>query len=319
MGVANLLVREYSSLDLRFSSALGKSMRRITLNIPGAGCEYQKKTGGCMMCGFHVATNKYSRGKLLPVWIFQLLSILAWKFYAKEKPSELFVYNGGSFWNDREIPRAFQRWLFGYIAFQKSIQRVMVESRCEYITGEKIKEAVTFLGGKELLVGIGLESSNDYLRNIIIKKGLTRKDFERTVKLINDNGARVAAYIFLKPLGLTDEEALEDVISTIKYALSVGVFEINVSCAFIQEKTEMAKAYLAGKFVPPKLNVVVDLISSAKSNNLPVNIGGFDDYPPPIDIPKNCENCSPSFYDLIENFRKNGVLGEIPQCNCRAI
>jgi radical SAM enzyme (TIGR01210 family) len=316
MGVMHSMMSEYASLIKRFSLGKNETVYRMILNLPGAGCEYWKRDGGCTMCGFHVATNKYTRGRLLSKWIFQLLYIMAQGFYLKNAPFELFVYNGGSFLNDREIPVGFQDWFFKQVSMHKTIQSVMVENRCEYITQEKIENAVQLLGGKKLYVGIGLESANDYLRNNVIRKGLSLKVFEKKVRLVRANDAFVAAYVFLKPPGLNDEAALVDVVKTIQYALAVGVSEINVSCAFIQRQTEMERMYYDGEFIPPRLDIIVELINIIIANSWPVSIGGFDDYPPPVAIPRNCDSCSENFYALIERFREERVLGDIPICSC---
>jgi hypothetical protein len=316
MGIVRAIVEGYSNSLERFSIGDKKAALRWVLNLPGAGCEYWKKGGGCTMCGFHAATNRFSKGRLLPKEIFKWLYIVAEKLYKDQDPSEIFVYNGGNFWNDREIPKKFQSWFFKRLSSHETIRRVMIENRCEYIVEEKIKKAVGLLENKRLYIGIGLESINDHIRNVVIKKGLSLDIFEEKVKLAQKNKAFIMAYIFMKPFGLSDDEALEDTIATIKYALSVGVSEIDVSCAFVQRHTELEKRYQAGEFTPPRLDTVVRLIEKIMENNWPVNIGGFDDYPPPISIPSNCSKCSDLFYRAIENFRRVRVLGYVPRCNC---
>ncbi|EKD86420.1 MAG: hypothetical protein ACD_37C00295G0002 [uncultured bacterium] len=316
MGIASYFVGEYSSLMKKFSVIENRTINRWVLNLPGAGCSHWKQHGGCAMCGFHVATRRYNKGFLLPGVIFKLLYVMAERFYKESKPSELLVYNGGSFWNDKEIPRNFQHWFFQNVSSHDSMGKVLIENRCEYITLRKIHQAVELLGNKKLYVGIGLESADDFLRNVIIRKGLSRKFFEEKVKLLNNNGAFAMAYVFLKPMGLSDRLALKDVLATIDYALSMGVSEIDVSCAFVQRKTEMERQYLSGAFSPPRLEVIIELIDDIITHNWPVNIAGFDDYPPPIAIPRNCDKCSGAYYDAIEMFRQKKILGDIPTCDC---
>jgi hypothetical protein len=285
--------------------------------LPGAGCEFRKQSGGCTMCGFGNSTDKYTHGHLLPNFVFKTLLSLAAKKAQLLHPNELYVYNGGSFWNDHEIPRKFQEYLYCQVASSPSLKHLFIENRCEYIGRDKIVKAVEALDGKRLTVGIGLESQDNFVRNTLIKKGLSKISFAEKVDLLRKHGAKASAYIFLKPLGLNEEQALQETLQTIRYALSTGVSEINLSCAFIQDKTPMADAYRKGEFLPPKLWTILEIIKEIIKNNWPVSIGGFDDEPPPLAIPQNCPECSPAIYKAIESFRQTRILGEIPECGCR--
>lgn len=305
------LVKRYSKVVER------NGIKRWVLMLPGAGCEYWKKTGGCRMCGFNNATKKYSRGLLYPNFIFRSLYYLAEGEVISQSPQELSVFNGGSFWNDNEIPAEFQNYLYGKVAENNSLNNLMIESRCEYITGQKVKNALRLLNGKRLKVGIGLESQDDFIRNMLIHKGLSKKAFEDKVKMLRAAGVDVLSYVFLKPLGLNEKEALKEVLRSIEYALLVGVTEIELSSAFVQEGTTMAAAFHKGNFRPPYLWSILEIIQEIIKNNWPVSIGGFEDEPAPTAIPANCPDCSPQIYQAIEQFRQTRKLGSIPDCYCK--
>ena len=305
------LVKMYSKVVER------NGKRRWTLMLPGAGCEYWKKTGGCRMCGFNNATKRYSRGLLYPSFIFKSLYYAAEAEEISQSPEQLSVFNGGSFWNDNEIPADFQNYLCRKVEENDSLNAVMIESRCEYITSRKVKNALELLNGKRLKVGIGLESQDDFVRNMLIHKGLAKKDFEDKVGLLRKAGADVMAYVFLKPLGLGEKKAITEALKSIKYALSIGVTEIELSSAFVQEGTMMAASFHHGKFRPPYLWSMLEIIQEVIKNDWPVSIGGFEDEPAPIAIPANCPNCSPRIYQTIEQFRQTRRLGPIPNCSCK--
>lgn len=301
-------------MQTRYSLNLKRPVQKWTLMLPGAGCAYWKKTGGCSMCGFSKATQTYTHGRRYPGFVFDSLFKLA--DWHSGNPEELVIFNGGNFWNDDEMPIGFQEKICKRVAEHPHIQSLLIENRCEYITPEKIQITKQLLEGKELKVAIGFESQDDYIRNSLIKKGLSKRMFEEKVKLLKENGASVFAYVFLKPLGISEKQALKETIATIRYALSVGVDEIDISCAFIQAGTLMAKKYEKGEFTPPQLWTVLEIINQIQENSWPVNIGGFDDEPPPLAIPTNCESCSTAVYEAIEQFRKTRVLGKIPSCSC---
>lgn len=317
------LTKSFSNAGQRFCPSQREIVNRWTLMLPGAGCEYYKKSGGCSMCGFYEANKKYSFGLEYPAAIFKALYKIAEKEINSCHPQELFLYNGGSFFNPREIPENFAEYLFKSVRDHPSIERVMVESRTEYLKKNKINSALAALGNKKLLVGIGLESKNDYVRNNLIRKGLAIKDFEETVAGIRESGAQILAYVFLKPFGLTEKEALEDTWETIKYCRSLGIEEIEMSCAFIQPKTPMAAAYRRGEFWPPNLWTILAIIRRAAEAGWTISIGSFNDEPPPIAIPHNdcLDNCSPLIYQLIDDYRRTGQLNfaQLPRCRCRQL
>lgn len=308
----------YSSVGEKFSITDRQPVTSWTLMLPGSGCAYWKKTGGCSMCGFSNSTKRYTGGLLYPSLFFRSLYRLAEKQTYWQQPAEILIFNGGSFLNPEEIPSDFQLYLYRKVAEHNSLKKLFIESRCEYISEEKIGKAIEHLDGKRLAVGIGLESQDDFVRNKIIKKGLLKKVFEKKVGLLRKLGAEVVAYVFLKPMWLSEREAFLETMNTIRYALSVGVTEIELSCAFVQEGTEMARAFHTNNYQPPYLWTIMEIVKEVVKNNWPVNIGKFTDEPVPIAIPANCPGCSPLIYRAIDKFRETRNLAVLPECGCKA-
>ncbi|HTW96107.1 MAG TPA: hypothetical protein VMD74_00410 [Candidatus Methylomirabilis sp.] len=306
----------YSQVVSRYSFTQRKPAGRLIVMLPGAGCAWYKEGGGCSMCGFHASVHKFSRGHILPSILFKLMCALA--LAENRRAYQMAIFNGGSFLNDREIPLNFQNWLFKRIGRHGKIGELFIESRCEYLEARKIELAVEMLGEKKLVVGIGLESQDERIRNQLIRKGLPRILFEKKIKMLKSLGAISHAYVFFKPLGLSENEALQDAIATIKYALDAGVDRLELSCAFVQENTPMHRAYQDGAYSLPWLWSVVQIIREAINKQWPLAIGAFTDEPPPIDAPHNCLNCTPAINLAIEKYRKENVLGDIPDCSCLA-
>lgn len=313
------IINLYSDISQKYSLLENKEVTRWTLMLPGSGCEYFKTSGGCTMCGFGNSTNKYTHGFLFWSKVFESMYLMAEKQTELLKPKELFIYNGGSFWNDKEIPEKFQDYLCEKVANNSSIKRLFIENRCEYIKADKLEKSLKIIGNKHLSIGIGLESQDDYVRNHLIKKGLSKKLFEEKIKLIKSFGVEAVIYIFLKPFGLSEKEALTEALNSINYVISQGVTEINLSCAFVQSNTKMATEFHAGNFKPPTLWSILEIIKKIDENKWPVLIGGFTDEPKPIAIPENCPECSPFIYQAIDKYRQSRILGKIPNCSCKII
>jgi len=290
-----------------------KTLTRLTLLLPGKGCEWAIKTGGCTMCAFWKKAQEI--GKNLSgsdlISIYEIANILT----KKNQPSILTIYNGGSFLNNNEIPFDVQLKICKKVNQHPSIKKLFIESRVEFITDQKIKALKNKLRNKTLIIGIGLEAQDDKIRNAIIRKGLNKKDYERAIKLLKENGVRTLTYVFLKPIYLTEKEGIEEAIKTIEYAFKVGTDEVALEIAFIQEGTLMSKLFEKNKYKPPWLWSIIEVIK--KTYNLgPIYIGGFEDEPPPIAIPSNCSICSPEIQKLLQQYRETCNINLFNDLSC---
>jgi len=295
-----------------------KAMPRLTLLLPGKGCEWAKKTGGCTMCAFGKRAleigKRFSSKDLLS--LYEIAIILT----QKDQPFNLSIYNGGSFLNDSEISPEVQLEICRKFYDHPSLKKLLVESRVEFITSKKIQSIKNILKEKTLVIGIGLEAENDKIRNVYIRKGLTKKDYERTVQILKENGVRVLTYVFIKPIYLTEKEAIEEAIKTVEYAFKVGTDEVALESAFVQRGTLMEKLFQENKFKPPWLWSIIEVIK--KTHNLgSVQIGGFEDEPSPIAIPSNCPRCSSKIKSLLQQYRETHDINLFNnlKCDCRKL
>lgn len=290
-----------------------KNVSRLVLFLPAKGCEWAIKTGGCTMCAFGKKAAEIGK-KFSGNDLYRLFEI-AYQLTKEDQPLILTIYNGGSFLNDREIPEKIQLKICQGIKNHPSIIKIFVESRVEFITEEKIKKILNALGRKKLILGIGLEAVDDKVRNVFIKKGLEKKDYEKAVKLLKENGVRVFTYVLLKPIFLTEKEAIEEAINTIEYAFQVGTDEVGLETAFIQEGTEMTKLFYENKYKPPWLWSIIEVIK--RTHNLgPIHLGGFNDEPPPIALPSNCPHCSHIVRNVLQKYRENPDINLFNRLEC---
>lgn len=278
-----------------------KPIPRLTLFLTGKGCQWALETGGCSMCAFgkfvHQIGRNFSNQDILS------LSEIAITLTKSKKPINLTIYNGGSFLNDKEISPNVQLEICKKVREHPSIQTLFIESRVEFIDEKKIKRIKNILKGKPLTIGIGLESQDDKIRNTIIKKGLSKENYEKAIKLLKKEKIKVLTYVFLKPIELSEKEAIYDTIKTIEYAFQIGTDEVALESAFVQEGTLMAKLFKENKYKPPWLWSIIEVIK--KTFNLgPVHVGGFSDEPLPIATPDNCPQCSEKIKKLLQQCRE---------------
>ena len=285
----------------------------LVLLLPGKGCSWAKATGGCTMCSLYYEANQYSK-KVKSNDLIKLYKI-AFLLTISAKPFSLIIYNGGSFLNDEEIPADIQLRIIELVSQHPTIKEVLIESRVEYINTERIKLFKKILGNKILKIGIGLESSNNKIRNEYIRKGLKIEDYDKTVNFLKELKVKILTYIFIKPILVSEKEAIEDAIKSTKYAFDRGSDEVALECAFVQPHTKMAALYAEGKYKPPWLWSIIEVIKQIH-NFGNIRVGRFIDIPPPIDIPHNCLKCNMIVEEAIENYRLTNNIKNLKDLNC---
>ena len=168
---------------------------------------------------------------------------------------------------------------------------------------------------KKLKVGIGLESANDEFREVNINKGFGLKEYEGAMTVLKQCGAQSLTYVLLKPIGLSEKEAIEDAISTIDYAFRVGTDEIAIESSFIQPGTAMEKLYRQGDYTPPWLWSIIEVAKRTHALGF-VQLGSFNDEPPPIATPSNCGKCDHALLKAIARYRQSHSLQDLQNLNC---
>lgn len=312
----------------RYSPIAQRSMRQLTVYLSGGGCKYwiQSKGRGCTFCGFPGLTRLLNagEGKEYDFGGWRLEANLLERMFQEAvahgaAADKIALFNGGSFFVDSELPPEFRRAMIDDVSRRAHFRQVMVESRPEYITPAALTEAGPILAaGQDFVIGIGIESASDKVRNKLLKKGMQRAAIERAVRLMKERGIKLFAYAFLKAPGLTEAEALADARETMTYLTDLGADEIALSCAFVPPGTPLETQYHSGTFRPPWLWTVMQIIEEATENGWPLSVGGFDDNPTPVAIASNDCHCDRAALERIEHFRQTGELSAADRtCSCR--
>lgn len=314
--------------ELKYSPMLKNTLLQQTILVPGGGCSYYRamKGNACTFCSFPQFTRQVNMGSNKESYFG------SWKLEAKiyqtmfdsltvgnNDVDKLAIFNGGSFFPNSELPTEFQAHVYKHVAEHPNVKQLLVEAYPRFINRNHLENALSKLKGKDLVVAIGFESSNDSVRNNLLNKGIDLKLFEDKIKLMQELGVKTSIYVFLKAPQLTEYQAYQDVIATLSYLNNLGVDEMVLSSAFIPAGTDLEKLYNANLFSPPWLWTIHKLASYAEKKGWPFVIGGFDDTPTPIAGPSNCEKCDPAMLEIIAHSRLNGQLPKIalPECGCK--
>jgi archaeosine synthase beta-subunit len=280
----------------------GRTTNALILTLTPTGCEWAGSNGGCTMCGEFSGSMG---GNKIPseYHISQFASGIV-HHLPRTKASWIRIFNEGSFLNPREIDPLALKIIITLVSMIKGVERITIESRAEYITEENLqilKDCVK--DSVELEIGIGLEAQNDVVRNVCIGKGMTKENFEATVKLIKDFGLRSLTYILVKPPFLTEGESLSEAVNSIKYAFSAGTDAVKLEPTSIHSCSLVEVLFSEGLYKVPWLWTVMDIIKQTNSMG-EIRIGGQEYYPKAMSVAHN--------YHEIHNDR-NGI-----ECNARS-
>ena len=117
------------------------------------------------------------------------------------------------------IPVKFPRHFFPMLPSAFRGKLVIAETRPEFVREEVLAPFIETLDDGSwktpLYCAIGLETSNDTIREKCINKGFTFQDFTGCCQRAHAAGAGVKAYLLFKPLFLTEREAVEDMKTSI--------------------------------------------------------------------------------------------------------
>jgi len=314
----NINTEEIASYEVRGGILNKQSIKRIIIYLRSSGCQWMLDEGGCAMCGHYVGTT---RGRKISSedYIIQFKKIVS-EIDFSETPM-LCVYNAGSFLNDNEMPSKARIEIYKIINEIPEVKHVIFESRPEYVTEERVKELKTYLTKKEIEIGMGIESSNEFIRDVCLNKGFKLEEFKRSLKLLKENEISSLGYILLKPPFLNERDAIKDSVESIKWAFSLGVNVVSLEPVSIQKNTLISLLYDLKQYRPPWIWSVFQVLNEVK-NIGQIRIGGFEFFPSPVFCTSNCPECNDMFLKYIEEYNRTNDPKVVDkaintQCSCK--
>lgn len=295
----------------------GVPARRAMIVLRAVGCSWDRGTrGGCAHCGFRPLTTQGQ--PVSPAGLVrQVENALSGLDCARQAIPEIDVYNSGNFLNESEIPAAAQCEIAARVAAEEGVRLLLVESRPEYIATETLRRlsAATARPGMEWEVGIGLESATDAIREGYLKKGMTRGAFERSVQRLADAGVGLLVYVMLKPMQMSDGEAVDDVERSAEYihgvALRYGVrARIALNPTFVVPGTGLADDYRAGRYSPPSLALVGEAVRRLAGFG-ELRVGLWDEGLAPLAVPDGCGESREAILRALREFNRTQQCGAL--------
>ena len=232
---------------------LKKRGKEFAIILRTKGCSWALGDfGGCSMCGYIQDSTIEN--------IDQIHIINQFNYALQEKISEITsdeedfiikIFNSGSFFDDNEISEDVREHIFKKIADVPKIKEIVIESRVDYITNEKLKKMKSILKNKYIEVAIGLETVDDYIRNRYINKGLKFKDFLDAIHLCKENEVGIRAYLLFKPPFLNEQTAIDDCVKSIQKLAELKINTISINPVNIQKNSLVEYLFYQNRYRPP--------------------------------------------------------------------
>jgi len=324
----NEIDRRPAWVELAEAVVDGVPTRRLIFIFRAIGCAWARRPeGGCTMCGFQaMATGREVASEDL---IAQFESLFD-DPRTLEGVGQLDLYNSGSFFADQEIAPEVRRHVLSSLT-GTDVRRVLVEARPEHVRREKLVEAREALDDTVLEIGIGLESADDHVRDVLVRKGYGKAEFETAVREIrsaNDERSdlaplRLLVYLLIKPPGLSERDAVKDAIASARYVAVVARREgvparVAFQPVFVPPGTALEQEFLASRFKPPSLWSVLEVVR-AVHGAIELSVGMSDEGLDPHLGPMGCTRCTASLKAALVDYNRTHELAALEGlcCDCR--
>ncbi|TXT58458.1 MAG: hypothetical protein BAJALOKI2v1_360004 [Promethearchaeota archaeon] len=237
--------------------------KELTVILRTKGCQWALgETGGCSMCGYiQDAADKIDQDQIINQFAYAIDEKIE---ELNEDPADyiLKIFNSGSFFDDCEMNDDLRKKIYQKIADINKIKEVVLESRAEFITPEKIAAVNEYLKDKYVEIGIGLETVNNYIRNNYINKSLTYEKFKQTFNNCKEQNIGVKAYLLFKPPFLNEQAAIDDCSYSITKLVDLGVNTISINPVNIQKGSYVEKLFYQNRYRPPWFYSLFDCLKS---------------------------------------------------------
>ena len=278
------------------------------------GC-INDKAGGCTMCNF--GQGRVTEKDI----IWQVEKIV--EQLNKESSPLVYITPLGSMFDDAEVPPSTREKILRLIA-QTDCKIFGTESRADTITEEKMQQFRSVFGSATVLqVGIGLESANDYVRRNCLNKRMTKQEFLNALHILSKYNIQAMVHVLLKPPFLTEYEAIQDAVHSIKWAFEQGAQRVVFFMSNIKPYTLIHWLFQRGLYRVPWLwSGVKVLLSLPEEMRRRITISGIYSGIPILRLPHNCEHCSAYFVRQLQKFSSTlntEILHELDShpCKCR--
>jgi radical SAM enzyme (TIGR01210 family) len=298
--------RRYVNLWQEPESLGGERVPAFVLILRTRGC-YWADLKGCSMCGY--AKDTLGRSASADEIAAQLEAAL--RRYRDEPYVK--IYTSGSFLDDREVDPASRVAIAR--AFSGRARRLLFETLPEFVTDDRLGPLRDAFAG-ELEGALGLESTQPEVLAQFVNKNSAPEAYFAAATRLKAAGVRTKAYLLLKPPYLTEREAVRDVLQSIR--LAAPRFEtLSVNPVHIQSGTVVEWLYRRGRYRPPWLWSLVEVLAEGAKARGPSRLVSFPTAGGLPRGPHNCGQCDARVLAALEAASLDQAFGSLGDLRCR--
>jgi len=169
-----------------------------------------------------------------------------------------------------------------------------------------------------------LESADPYVRRNCINKGLRESDYLEAIRIMHKYNIQPMVHVLLKPLFLTEAEAVQDALRTIDYAFEHGAARVIFFMTNLKPYTLASWLQERGLYRVPYVWSGIHVLQNMKPRHRKqFTLSGIYSGMPIVQTAYNCARCTK---DMIEGLQRYSnrldqrILDELSQysCSCRA-
>lgn len=236
------------------------------------------------------------------------------------------------------MPAALREEILERCSAIPSLRSVGLETRPSLVTLEKLTHTIECLPETvdDLTLGFGLECLDPLVREVAINKGYNTNHIDRAISVIEQANAAQSrvkvdfeVYVLLKPLFLTEREAIDEALRTIKWSFSRGATTVAMFMNTVKRNT--IQGYLAARqdldppyrYQAPYYRTAIEVLRA-----LPASARAWTQVLGPQSgvlaegQPTGCQLCTPLLLGAIMGYnftRDSAILEEAARawCPCR--
>lgn len=236
-----------------------------------------------------------------------------------------------SFFDAHQMSKRARKKLYEIIQDNHNIETVVLMSRPDLISRQKIAEVRRNLPTQDIIVFMGAESADSFISTYCIDKGYTWSDVEKAAQILREYRVKPAVWILLKPPFLTEKEAIDDTVSSIQAALDSG-FEVRLMPNEVMANTLTDLLHKRQRYRPPWLWSIIEVLRHFNTKQLKsIDISGphfeipSDTVPVTLHSsevirqPHNCPECDRKVRAALQRYKQNRDLSVFDnlECECK--
>lgn len=279
--------------------------------------------GFCIMCDYGVGSNINSKELE-----FAFDSALK---ESKEKINVLLLNSYGSVLDENEISEECFNLLLEKVR-KTTIKNIIFETHYTTITEKKLSLIKEKLSNKNIIFELGLETSNQNIRENNLLKCIDNNKFIEKIQLIHLYGMKIIANVIVGIPFLNEEEQVQNALESINWCFSNNVDEVDLFPMNIRPYTLLRELYLDKKYKIISHWMLIEVLSKISEKYLKdIYIAWYGnrdlDYSNNLNsiFPTSCAVCKEDllhFYELFlrntdSNYRKKLVNDLILNKKCK--